>query len=86
MPDTQNKANFVSTAVTIASLSLSFFTSYFGMILQGIQGTDWREGDFWKGCGSLSLTLLSLTVLYTFRHQIYRTMMSYRPDEDALAG
>lgn len=86
MADTQNKAIFVFTAVTIVFLPLSFFTSYFGMNLQGIQGTDRTEGDFWRVCGSVSFSLLFLTVLYAFRHRIYRRIARYRLEKDAFSG
>ncbi|KAB5566742.1 hypothetical protein GE09DRAFT_745718 [Coniochaeta sp. 2T2.1] len=86
MADTQNKAIFVFTAVTIVFLPLSFFTSYFGMNLEGIQGSHRTERDFWRVCGSVSFTLLLFTVLYAFRHRIYRRIARYRLEKDSLSG
>lgn len=86
MADTQNKAIFVLTAITIVFLPLSFFTSYFGMNLRGIQDTDLTEPYFWRVCGSVSFTLVFLTVLYASRHRIYRRIARYRPGQDAFPG
>ncbi|RYO92298.1 hypothetical protein DL762_001747 [Monosporascus cannonballus] len=63
MADTQNKAIFVFTGVTIIFLPLSFFTSYLGMNLQGIVNTDRTEEYFWKVCGSVLIAIILITCL-----------------------
>jgi Mg2+ and Co2+ transporter CorA len=70
MADTQNKAIFVFTAFTIVFLLLSFFTSYFGMNLQGVVNTNRTEADFWKLCGSVSFGIILVVSLAAFRHRI----------------
>ncbi|KAG9236267.1 hypothetical protein BJ875DRAFT_372475 [Amylocarpus encephaloides] len=68
--DSQNKAIFVFTGVTIVFLPLSFFTSYYGMNLQGIANTDKTEIYFWKVCGSIGLGLVLFTTFVAFRHKV----------------
>ncbi|KAI9771406.1 MAG: hypothetical protein M1839_002796 [Geoglossum umbratile] len=46
--DNQNKAILVFTAVTIIFLPLSFFTSYWGMNLNGMSENRRTEAYFWK--------------------------------------
>ena len=83
MAEMKNKAIFVFTAVTIIFLPLSFFTSNFRMNLQGIQSTNLTEDYFWKVCGSVSFSIILLTVLYAFRHRIYRKMSAYHLERQA---
>jgi Mg2+ and Co2+ transporter CorA len=68
--DSQNKAILVFTGVTIVFLPLSFFTSYFGMNLQGIVDTHKTEKYFWKLCGSLGFVLFFGIALYAFKHKL----------------
>ncbi|KAF2431559.1 hypothetical protein EJ08DRAFT_586952 [Tothia fuscella] len=65
--DSQNKAILVFTGVTIVFLPLSFFTSYFGMNLKGIQSTDRDEHWFWTVCGSIAFVIILISMLYAFR-------------------
>ena len=75
MADSQNKAILLFTGVTVVFLPLSFFTSYFGMNLEGISQTTRDESFFWKSCGSSSLVLVVLLVLYAFRVEIHRQLV-----------
>lgn len=68
--DSQNKAILVFTGVTIIFLPLSFFTSYFGMNLQGIVDTQKSERYFWKLCGSLGFVLFIGIAFYAFKHRL----------------
>ena len=76
MADSKQKAIFVFTAVTIVFLPLSFFTSYFGMNLKGIVGTDHTEVYFWKVCGSVSMAIILIVSLLAFRHLIRHRMLT----------
>jgi Mg2+ and Co2+ transporter CorA len=68
--DGQERAIRLFTGVTIVFLILSFCTSYFGMQLEGIVGTQRTEAYFWYVCGTSTLTILLLFTLYTFRSQL----------------
>ena len=74
MAGTQHKAIVVFTTFTIVFLPLSFFTSYFGMNVQGIINTNRTEADFWKLCGSVSVCIILIISLYAFRQRIRQTM------------
>jgi CorA-like Mg2+ transporter protein len=56
--------------VAIIFLPLSFFTSYFGMNLKGIQNTSKTERYFWSICGSVSLSIVVVTLIYAFRRNV----------------
>jgi Mg2+ and Co2+ transporter CorA len=68
--DAQNKAILLFTGVTIIFLPLSFFTSYFGMNLDGIVNTSKNEAYFWKACGSFSLIFILVISAYGFRQSL----------------
>jgi Mg2+ and Co2+ transporter CorA len=70
MADNQNKAIFVFTGVTIVFLPLSFFTSYYGMNLEGILNSTRTEAYFWKICGSSAFVIILIVCLYAFRYHI----------------
>lgn len=70
LAESNNKAILVFTAVTIVFLPLSFFTSYFGMNLQGVVNTTKTESYFWAICGSIAILIISFTFLYGFRNRI----------------
>lgn len=69
--ESNNKAIVVFTIVTIIFLPLSFFTSYFGMNLRGVVQTDRTERYFWAVCGSVTVCIVSLTVLFGFKNRLY---------------
>lgn len=69
--ESNNKAILVFTVVTIIFLPLSFFTSYFGMNLRGIADTDRTERYFWAVCGSVTIFVVSLTVLFGFKNRLH---------------
>ena len=69
--ESNNKAILVFTVVTIIFLPLSFFTSYFGMNLQGIVNTDRTERYFWAVCGSVTIFVVSMTVLFGFKNRLH---------------
>ncbi|KAI4130911.1 MAG: hypothetical protein LQ338_001508, partial [Usnochroma carphineum] len=69
--ESNNKAIVVFTVVTIIFLPLSFFTSYFGMNLKGVADTDRTERFFWAVCGSATVCIVSLTVLFGFKNRLY---------------
>lgn len=70
MADSQNKAILLFTGVTVVFLPLSFFTSYFGMNLQGIVDTSKSEIYFWKVCGTVGFLIVLFITLYIFRLDI----------------
>lgn len=84
--DTQHKAIFVFTAVTIIFLPLSFFTSYFGMNLQGVVNTDKTESYFWKVGGSVSFCLVLTTCFWAFRYRIQHEKWASRFFDSDLKG
>ncbi len=55
-------------------LPLSFFTSYFGMNLQGITNTDKGEGYFWEVCGVAGFLIVILTSCWAFRRELLDRM------------
>jgi len=75
--DIQNKAILVFTGVTIIFLPLSFFTSYYGMNLQGIIDTAKTEAFFWKVCGTVGFCMIMAVSLFAFRHK-YRSRLLIR--------
>ncbi|KAI9715407.1 MAG: hypothetical protein M1828_000867 [Chrysothrix sp. TS-e1954] len=78
--DSQNKAILLFTGVTIVFLPLSFFTSYYGMNLNGVIDTKHSEGYFWKLCGSIALAIVLLVALFAFRQQfVSRVLMRRQP-------
>lgn len=48
MQDDNGRAIFIFTFITILFLPLSFVAGFFGMNLQGINGTTYRASLFWK--------------------------------------
>ena len=69
--ESNNKAILVFTIVTIIFLPLSFFTSYFGMNLKGVIDTDRTERYFWAVCGSVTVFVVSMTVLFGFKNRLH---------------
>ncbi|KAL8995068.1 MAG: hypothetical protein Q9169_005137 [Polycauliona sp. 2 TL-2023] len=69
--DKNNRAILVFTIVTIIFLPLSFFTSYFGMNLQGVADTDKSERYFWAVCGTSTALIVGLTVLFGFKERVW---------------
>lgn len=69
--ESNNKAILVFTIVTIIFLPLSFFTSYFGMNLKGVIDTDKTERYFWAVCGSVTVLVVSMTVLFGFKNRLH---------------
>lgn len=76
--DSQNRAIFVFTGVTIVFLPLSFFTSYYGMNLAGIVGTSKTETFFWELCGTAAFLIVLIVALGTFRHRLRRLLKPRR--------
>ena len=72
--DSQNKAIMVFTGVTIVFLPLSFFTSYFGMNLNGVIDTSKSERYFWSVCGSVAALIVLFVTLGAFRHSLRRML------------
>jgi len=72
--DSQNKAVLLFTGVTIVFLPLSFFTSYFGMNLQGVVDTNKDESYFWSVCGSIAFVMVLSIVAYAFRVDLNRQL------------
>jgi Mg2+ and Co2+ transporter CorA len=70
--DHQNKAILLFTGVTIVFLPLSFFTSYFGMNLEGLQNNDKTEAYFWKVCGTIGFAIMLAVTLWIGRHRVFR--------------
>ncbi|KAL8784653.1 MAG: hypothetical protein Q9195_008956 [Heterodermia aff. obscurata] len=68
--DKNNRAILVFTTVTIVFLPLSFFTSYFGMNIQGIANSDKTQRYFWAVCGTSTALIVGLTVLYGFKERV----------------
>lgn len=77
--DSQNKAIFLFTGVTIVFLPLSFFTSYYGMNLSTIVQTERTEGYFWRLCGSVAFVIVMVVTLGAFRHHLRNVWKSRRP-------
>lgn len=69
--ESNNKAILVFTVVTIIFLPLSFFTSYFGMNLKGVIDTDRTERYFWAVCGSVTIFVVSMTVVFGFQNRLH---------------
>ena len=69
MADTQDKATIIFTGVTVIFLPLSFFTSYYGMNLEGISDSSRDEHYFWKVCGTISLIIILFVTLGAFSHR-----------------
>ena len=69
--ESNNKAILIFTVVTIIFLPLSFFTSYFGMNLRVIIDTERTERYFWAVCGSATIIVVSLTVLFSFKQRLH---------------
>ncbi|KAI9864234.1 MAG: hypothetical protein M1824_005629 [Vezdaea acicularis] len=84
LAESNNRAILIFTGVTIVFLPLSFFTSYFGMNLQGISGTTKGEPYFWEVCGSVALFVVTATVIYAFKESIHRWLLDRLPDPDKL--
>ena len=64
--ESNNKAILVFTVVTVIFLPLSFFTSYFGMNLEGIVNSNKTERYFWEVCGTVALTVVTFTFIYAW--------------------
>jgi Mg2+ and Co2+ transporter CorA len=80
--DIQNKAILVFTGATIVFLPLSFFTSYYGMNLQGIINTRMTEHDFWKVCGGTAFAIIILVVIGAFRHSLRKRYFKREKSHD----
>ncbi|KAL8706622.1 MAG: hypothetical protein Q9201_000369 [Fulgogasparrea decipioides] len=78
LAETNNQAILVFTVVTVIFLPLSFFTSYFGMNLGGIADTDKRETYFWKVCGSTTLMIVIMTLLFGFKRRLHDVIWTNR--------
>ncbi|KAL8727002.1 MAG: hypothetical protein Q9181_005859 [Wetmoreana brouardii] len=78
LAETNNQAILVFTVVTVIFLPLSFFTSYFGMNLDGIADTEKREPYFWKVCGSTTLIIVVLTLLFGFKRRLHDAIWTNR--------
>lgn len=52
-------------------MPLSFFTSYFGMNLQGIVGTSHGQGFFWTVTASFAFVIVATAAILAFRKQVY---------------
>ncbi|KAI3317618.1 hypothetical protein HD806DRAFT_514603 [Xylariaceae sp. AK1471] len=76
--DNKNKAIFVFTGVTIIFLPLSFFTSYFGMNLKGITGTDKTESCFWEVCGPISFVIILAFGTFALRYRVMELFSKFR--------
>lgn len=72
--DSHNNAIFVFTGVTIIFLPLSFFTSYYGMNVKGIQDTSENTKYFWKICGSAAFVIVMVTIAFGLRNHIRRRL------------
>lgn len=70
--ESQSSAILLFTTVTVVFLPLSFFTSYFGMNLRGVDDTDRTERYFWGVCGSIAIAMVAMLVMYVFRSYIVR--------------
>ncbi|KAI0875958.1 hypothetical protein GGS24DRAFT_488982 [Hypoxylon argillaceum] len=81
--DNKNKAIFVFTGVTIIFLPLSFFTSYFGMNLEGIAGTSKTETYFWEVCGTISVVIILVFGIFALRYRIMEQLNSFRVQRTA---
>jgi uncharacterized membrane protein len=68
--DFMNKAILVFAVVTIVFLPLNFFTSYFGMNVQGIRESKHGERYFWTVAGSSTVIIIVIVSLYAFKHKI----------------
>lgn len=66
----------VFTVVTVVFLPLSFFTSYFGMNIQGITTTTKNERYFWMVCGPVTVSIVLLTLLFGFRKRLRDVLWS----------
>ena len=67
LAESNSQAILVFTVVTVVFLPLSFFTSYFGMNLQGIANTEMNEKNFWMVCGPVTVSIVLLTLVFGFR-------------------
>lgn len=72
LAESNNRAILVFTIVTIVFLPLSFFTSYFGMNLQGIVDTNRTERYFWTVCGTITIFIVGTTIVFGFKERLYR--------------
>ena len=64
--------------VTVVFLPLSFFTSYFGMNLKGIGDTSKHEEYFWRVCGSSTLGIVILVMIFGFRKRLHDLIWTNR--------
>lgn len=77
--ESNNKAILVFTVVTIVFLPLSFFTSYFGMNVHGLNPERVSQGQFWAVCAPITLSLLVFVLVYGFRQRLSTLLLSNRP-------
>ncbi len=56
--------------MTIVFLPLSFFTSYYGMNLEGISDTAKDENWFWQTFGPISFLLIFATAIFAYRKDL----------------
>lgn len=76
--ESNNKAILVFTVVTIIFLPLSFFTSYFGMNVKGINPDEKTQGYFWAVCASVTFIIVVFTLVYGFKDRLYALTWSNR--------
>lgn len=69
--ESQNRALFIFTTVTVVFLPLSFFTSYFGMNLVDVRETNLTQGGFWSICGTIAIATIVLTALAALQYQAH---------------
>ncbi len=74
--ESNNQAIVVFTVVAVVFLPLSFFTSYYGMNLQGIANTDKDERYFWMVCGPVTVSIVILTLVFGFRKRFKDVLWS----------
>jgi hypothetical protein len=88
--DDINKKLMLFTIITIIFLPPSFVAGFFGMNLQGINGTQYTTKHFWvislpltAGLLVISLWILFKDSLYSFLEHIYRWFVPDDFDEDS---
>lgn len=67
--DSQNKALFIFTGVTVIFLPLSFFTSYYGMNVRGIRDSRVTESEFWEICGTAAFAIIGFIAMCAVVYQ-----------------
>jgi Mg2+ and Co2+ transporter CorA len=70
--DENNNAIMVFTIVTVIFLPPSFLTSYFGMNLQGINGTKYGTGHFWVITAPVTFVFVAICLAVIFYRPVRR--------------